>query len=180
MSKSPPLETPRLILRDYSSQDWQTVHSYGSDPEFSKYEAWGPNSESDTKNFINEAIDKAKKQPRYEFEMAVCLKSDNLQIGGCGLRLEGPTSKVANIGWAINPTHQNHGFATEAASSLLAYGFETLGVLVVYATCDTRNTASRKVMEKLGMYLAGRFPNRKAKDGPTDELRYEIYKENYI
>ena len=76
------IKTERLILRDYKPEDFKTIHVYGSDPDFSKYEIWGPNTEDDTRKFIADAIEKSQKNPRYEFEFAVCLKSSGKQFGG--------------------------------------------------------------------------------------------------
>ena len=169
------ITTERLVLRDYQIDDWKTAHIYGSIPEFSKYEIWGPSTEEDSKKFISDAIGKANASPRFEYELAVCQAQGGRHIGGCGIRLEGHSSKVAHLGWAINLKFQKQGFATEAAEALLKFGFESLGILVAYATCDSRNIASSRVMEKLGMTKVGCFPGRKAKDGLIDEYRYEIY-----
>lgn len=171
------LETQRLFLRDYLEPDWETVHEYGAVPEFSKYEMWGPNSIEDTKNFITDSISKSKKDPRYQFELAVCIKDTNLQIGGCGIRRETESSHVANLGWAINPKFQNKGYATEAACALIGFGFKELKLSVIYATCDTRNVASYKVMEKLQMKKVGHMIGDRKIDGQIlDSYRYEILK----
>ncbi len=169
------LKTDRLLLRDYTPEDWESVHVYGKDPEFSKYEPWGPNSVEDTKNFIADNIMKSKLNPRFHYELAVCLKEGSRQIGGCGLRRESQTSEVANMGWAINPEFQKRGYATEAASKLIQFGFEDLNLRVIYATCDTRNVASYKVMEKIGMKRVGHLiANRNFKNEVSDSYRYEI------
>jgi len=107
-----PLETNRLILRDYKSQDWERFHIYGSNSEFSQFEAWGPNSVDETKKFIADMVAQSKDLPRFKFDFAICLKDSDLLIGGCGIRRESQESKVANMGWAINPEFQNKGFAS--------------------------------------------------------------------
>lgn len=171
------IETERLLLREYKTEDFETVHAYGSDPDFSKYEFWGPNSEEDTKNFIADTIAKSQKDPRYEFDFAVCLKSTGRQFGGCGVRRETELSQVANLGWAIAPEFQNQGYATEAAKAVIEFGFEKLGLSVIYATCDTRNIASYKVMEKVGMKKVGFIKGSKEIKGHVrDSYRYEILK----
>jgi RimJ/RimL family protein N-acetyltransferase len=53
------------------------------------------------------------------------------------------------------------GLATEGSSALLTHGFETLGVVSVWASTAERNTASQRVLEKLGMrYVGIRFGQR--------------------
>ncbi len=171
-----PLFTDRLSLREYTADDWERVHIYGSDHKFSRYEPWGPNTLEDTHKFLADMVQQALDVPRFKFEVAVCLKENDLLIGGCGLRRETEDSRVANMGWAINPEFQNQGYATEAAGALIQFGFERLGLLVIYATCDTRNSPSFKVMEKLGMKRVGLIKKDKEVKGyRRDTYRYEIY-----
>ncbi len=172
------INTERLILRDYRAEDWERVHIYGADPEFSRYEFWGPNTIEDTKKFISDVLVSAGAIPRFKFDLAVCLKESGLLIGGCGIRRETEHSHVANLGWAINTDFQNKGFATEAARALIEYGFKNLKLSVIYATCDTRNVASFKVMEKLGMTKVGFIKGSKEVKGHVrDTFRYEIVSE---
>lgn len=171
------LETKRLLLRDYKVEDWERVHIYGSDPDFSKYEFWGPNTLEDTKYFIADMVRQSHSDPRFKFDFAVCLRDSGLLIGGCGLRRETELSQVANLGWAINPEFQNKGYATEAAKALIDMGFQKLNLAVIYATCDTRNAASYRVMEKLGMKRVGFIKGTKEMKGHIrDSFRYEICK----
>ena len=50
------LETESLILRQLSNDDFDAVHSYASVTENILYMPWGPNSEADTREFIDRAI----------------------------------------------------------------------------------------------------------------------------
>ena len=96
-------------------------------------------------------------------------------IGGCGIRREAQESRVANLGWAINPDFQGNGYATEAASALIRLGFESLKVGLIYATCDSRNKAFYRVMEKLKMNRVGLLKNARLQKGiMRDIFRYEI------
>jgi RimJ/RimL family protein N-acetyltransferase len=169
------IETKRLLLRDYRTDDWERVHIYGSMPDFSQFEAWGPNTVEETKRFIAIMTEQAQQNPRFRFDFAVCLKEDGLLIGGGGIRRESQTSKIANLGWAINPDFQGKGYATEAATALIKFGFEQLDLLIIYATCDTRNSASFKVMEKAGLKRVGLLEkDREQKGHLRDTLRYEV------
>ena len=68
------------------------------------------------------------------------------------------------------------GYATEAARALIRFGFEDLGLTVVYAQCDTRNFASRRVMEKAGMKLVTVLERHQVVKGVmTDSYRYQIH-----
>jgi [ribosomal protein S5]-alanine N-acetyltransferase len=169
------LTIDRLVLRNYDHSDWERVHIYGADPDFSKYELWGPNSVDDTKKFISDMVLQKESKTRYKFDLAICLKDSGLLIGGCGIRRESEMSKVANLGWAINPEFQRMGYATEAANALIKFGFTQLNLAVIYATCDTRNDPSFRVMEKLGMKRVGITKGtQEIKGHIRDSYRYEL------
>lgn len=169
------IETERLILRNYKTTDFERVHLYGSLPDFSQYDVWGPNTLEDTKNFIADSIKKSEKNPRYEFEFAVVLKDSDLLIGGCGIRRDWESCSFANLGYAINPEFQGKGYATETSKALIDFGFNKLDLAVIYATCDTRNSASYKVLEKVGMRRVGHVKNHKEIKGKLrDSYCYEI------
>ena len=164
-----------ITLREYRKEDWERVHLYASIPDFTQYEAWGPNTEADTKNFIELMLTKQNQHPRFEFEFAIEHNETGLLIGGCGIRKESSNSSIANIGYAVNPDFQKMGIATTATKLLIQFGFEELNLDIIYATCDSKNIASYTVMAKCEMNRVGHFKNkRKFKDAIRDEYRYEI------
>ena len=67
------IQTARLVLRDFEEADWEAVHSYGSDLEVVRYMDWGPNTEEETKKFIQRAIAHQKEQPRRIYTLAIVL-----------------------------------------------------------------------------------------------------------
>lgn len=74
------VRTERLVLRDFKETDWEAIHAYASDPEVVRYMDWGPNTEEETKNFIQRAIAHQKEQPRRTYTLAIVLKSDSRLI----------------------------------------------------------------------------------------------------
>lgn len=70
-----------------------------------------------------------------------------------GAALPPLSSLETEIGWAISARYQNHGYATEAARALIAYGFDTLHLPRIIAFTTHDNLASLRVMEKVGMRL---------------------------
>jgi RimJ/RimL family protein N-acetyltransferase len=57
----------------------------------------------------------------------------------------------AELGWALRPEDMGQGYATEAVEALLRICFEGLGLRRVTANCLAANTASYRLMERLGM-----------------------------
>jgi RimJ/RimL family protein N-acetyltransferase len=63
----------------------------------------------------------------------------------------GVVEECVEIGWRLAREHWGRGYATEAASRALSFGFERLGLAEIVSFTAVGNTRSRRVMEKLGM-----------------------------
>lgn len=86
--------------------------------------------------------------------LAVCLKEKPTAIiGWCGL--DGKVKNKVVIFYIIDEQYRNKGYASQAAGAILNYAFEQLQLECVYGECDKNNTASFKVMSKIGMYNYG-------------------------
>ena len=83
-----PIITDRLILREYQASDFESIHKYASDSEVVQFMDWGPNTEEDTRIFLDKELAHQKEPDRKIFEVAVTLKDSGLYIGGCGLTVE--------------------------------------------------------------------------------------------
>lgn len=150
-----PLETQRLILRDLTKSDWQGVHNYASDPEVVRYLPFGPNSEEDTKSFLQREIKSQRQQPRQHFTLAITLKDDKQFIGTCRISITNPEKLEGDIGYCIGKEFWGQGYATEAARKLLNFGFQQLNLHRIFATSDPKNTLSMRILVKIGMRQEG-------------------------
>lgn len=65
--------------------------------------------------------------------------------------------RQCELGWVLDPAVQRQGLGTELAAGLLAIAFDGLRVRRVVAYCFADNTASWKVMEKVGMRREGHY-----------------------
>jgi RimJ/RimL family protein N-acetyltransferase len=81
---------------------------------------------------------------------AVRFKDDRTLLGWCGLDFLDTTPEI-EVGYGLARSHWGRGISTEAARASLAYGFEHLHLDRIVAVAYPENTASRHVMEKLGM-----------------------------
>src|SRR5438093_6589263 len=109
-----PLQTPRLLLRDFVEDDWRAVHSYAADPEVVRYMEWGPNSEAETRNYVELVIASRKDEPRFDYDLALTLRADDRLIGACGLHVSNPHNREGWIGYVLNRECWGQGYATEA------------------------------------------------------------------
>lgn len=150
-----PLQTERVMLRDFEEADWEAVHCYASDPDVVHYMSWGPNTEEDTRGFIQRKLAEQRQAPRTRFDLAVMLRAEDRLVGTCGIVVSCPEHRGAWSGYCFNRDYWGHGYATEAARAIIAFGFEQLDLHRISAICDPRNTASARVMEKSGMRREG-------------------------
>ena len=170
-----PVETQRLIIRQFELQDWETAHSYTGDSTVMTYIEEGQMSETQTKQFVEKnSGDQAEAFP-------VLLKSQNQLIGHMIFH---PWfgHLTYEIGWVLHPIYQGKGYATEAAKALLLYGFENLHAHRIIATCQPENPASYRVMEKIGMKREGHFRKGLYRGNNVwwDEYFYAVLAEEWI
>ena len=148
-------ETDRLYIRDFKPDDFDEFHKLVQNSDIYKYMPWGPNSEEDTKNFIQMSIEQGSKEPRKSFDVPIILKETHLIVGCIGIRVSSSLHKKADIGYWIKRDLWGQGFAKEAALGLLSFGFQKLKMNKIYATADPNNPASIRVLEKIGMVKEG-------------------------
>jgi ribosomal-protein-alanine N-acetyltransferase len=167
------LETERLILRDFTADDWPTVLAYQSHPDYLRYNGWTHRTPEAVQAFVEMFIECQAQDPRYSFQLAVVLKATQQLIGNCGIRKQSLDSHQADIGYEFAPEHWGKGYATEAAQAVVEFGFSTMGVHRVWASLVADNTGSAHVLEKLGMQLEGRLRDAEYfKDRYWDTLIY--------
>lgn len=149
--------TARLVLRELRPEDLPAAHAYAEDPEVSRFEAWGPNTEEQTQSWLEAAIDAATATPRTQWTLAICEQADETWLlGACSLRIDAP-NRSAHLGYVLHRSRWGRGYATEAARAVTRCGFEDLGLRRIAATCREENRASARVLEKVGLRLEGRM-----------------------
>ena len=67
-----------------------------------------------------------------------------------------PEEFQAGLGYCYRPDAWGRGYATEAAGTLVRFGFDVLMLHRIWAGCDPGNEASIRVLEKAGMTMEGR------------------------
>ncbi len=170
------LETQRLVLRKFNRDDFEAVHSYASVKENMIYMPWNPNTLEVTKQFIENAIALAEKEPCFNYEYAIVIKSTNQLIGGCHLTI---TGNQAEIGWMLHRDYWKQGFGYEVGQRLLQFGFDDLKIHRIVAICDAENIGSYRIMEKIGLikeglYYDARPAHKNSNRQYSDELHYGL------
>jgi [ribosomal protein S5]-alanine N-acetyltransferase len=169
------LTTKRLLLREFEEEDWQAVLVYQSDPLYLRYYPWTHRTEQDVRAFVRRLLARREEEPRTKFQFAITLAPHGQLVGNAGIRMNTPDAAEADMGYELDPRYWGRGFATEAASAILAFGFRELKLHRICAQCIAENTASAHVLEKIGMRQEGRLrENVWMKDRWWDTLVYAI------
>jgi RimJ/RimL family protein N-acetyltransferase len=134
--------------------DVDAMHAINSDPLVMQYFPSMPTYEQ-TKELIELIISK-QQQVGYSL-YAVELKTTSELIGFVGLlyrskeELDIACMPGTEIGWRLASQYWNQGYATEAASAVLNYAFETLGLDEIVSFTAVPNIPSQRVMQKIGL-----------------------------
>lgn len=165
------LETDRLILRPLDEKDVDAIYAMRSDADIMRF-IREPQNRAESANWV-ELVSSRWKNEQIGF-CAMIEKSTGKFVGWCGLWELKETGEI-EVGYAVAKEFWEKNLATEAAIEFLNYAFEKLEIEKVVAVARSENTASRRVMEKIGMQYdyTGKFYER-------DLVHYSIAKEEFL
>ena len=143
------IDTERLLIRPWRDADRAPYHSLCRDVEVMRY--LGPlQSRADCDAAIDRMI--ASKAAHGFCFWAVERRENKRFIGFCGLKPgRGPIDGEIEIGWRLGSAHWGQGYAREAASACLDWGWAQLAVASIVAITVAANRRSWGLMERLGM-----------------------------
>lgn len=154
------LLTDRLIIRQFRENDWKAIHKITSHRAVYRYVTWTSPTEKEIQNYVLRQSQPPSSEQKV-FSFVACLKSENTIIGVCQVYVRHYQNQEGEIEYFIDPSYWGEGYATEAAMAQLHFAFRHLKLHRVYATCDPRNAASRRVLDKIGMKFEGHFREHK-------------------
>ena len=148
------LETQRLIFRKFQEEDAEGMFRLNSDADVIRYTGDDPfTSIEEARSFIQQYD--AYKTSGYG-RLTLLLKDTMEYIGWCGLRYD-VNSRETDLGFRLLKSHWNKGFATEASMCCLQDGFQRLGLERIIGRAMMENTASIRVLKKIGMEYEKEF-----------------------
>jgi len=148
-----PLETTRLRLREFCADDVDDVFAYTSDPEVTRHLIL------ETQHSREEAVALlARALENYHGETpmwAIEYKADRRVAGGCGMRNWDRGSARVEISYALARRYWGQGIMGEALGALIGFGFDRMRLNRIEAHTRPTNTASCRMLEKLGFLREG-------------------------
>jgi len=143
--------TERLQLRRPLATDAADVFAYASDPDVTRFMDWPIHtSQSSASAWIDECA--LLWRSGAEFTWFITPQPQDQVIGAISLRV---AEYKADFGYVLNRRYWGRGFATEAAKAIVDLASRIDGLYRLWATCDTENTGSARVLENAGLVREG-------------------------
>jgi RimJ/RimL family protein N-acetyltransferase len=160
-------------LREFTGGDLaDTLHVVGDDAVTS-WLSFDSRGEDEARAMLDGILARAHQEPREEYYLAVTLPAEQAVIGFARLGLAGV--RAAKLGVAIRHSQWGHGYATDAARTMIAFGFGELGLHRISAAAGPDNAASIAVLKRLGMTYEGRIRDHVHTNGAwRDSLLYSL------
>lgn len=143
------LETPRLLLRQFTTEDLDCLSALYADPTVMTF-LGGPRSYERAQQHLGQIM---QNYEEYGFGLwATVHKGDRQLMGRCGLIpqvIEGKSE--VEIGYLLAKEYWRQGLASEAAAAIRDYGFNTVGCDRLISLIDPQNFASQEVAQRTGL-----------------------------
>ena len=176
------LESGRLLFRKFRQEDFPVVYDWLSSLENMKYRSSEPKNEQQAHEYLDWAIQCPEQTPCVNFRYAAVRKETGELIGSCELAFT--DRDPAELAWELHRSYWRQGYGTEIGETLLRLAFDTLKLRRVIADCNTLNTGSYRIMEKIGMrreaHFIKKYRGNSALDHQwCDKYQYAILREEW-
>ncbi|MGP4025753.1 GNAT family N-acetyltransferase [Actinomadura sp. 3N407] len=176
-----PIETERLTLRPFCEDDLEGLYAYQSLPEVARFLYWEPRNMEESRTFLKQKMTASTVEKEGDWlVLAVVWRETGDLMGEVNLQWRSREHRQGEIGYIFNPAYHGRGFATEAAEVVLRLGFEGLDLHRVVGRLDGRNTASARVLERLGMRREAHLVQNEIVKGEwSDEVVYAMLRHEW-
>ena len=165
-----PIRTERLTLRPFTRGDVDAVYAYRRREDVARYLFDVALSREECALAVQQRIGQvALEADGDKIILAVDLNQNGSVVGEVSLILRSADARQGEVGWIFDPEYQGQGYATEASTAILDLGFGPGDLHRISARCDSRNGASWRLMERLGMRREAHFREHALFKGEWDE-----------
>ncbi len=172
------IETERLLLRGFTLEDAGGLYEYARNPNVGPHGGWKPHENIEESRKIIEDLFLEK----YHIWAMVDKKSEKV-IGSIGYEedTKRPETGCMELGYAMAEDLWGKGLMTEAAGTLIRYGFASMGLPMISIYHNPVNHRSKRVIEKCGFHYEGtlRRANRIYNGEIRDMACYSMTKEDW-
>jgi len=150
-----PFVTPRLLVRDASPADVDSLHDYMSQEPFCRREHLGRPARHQVATLLKYCQRQQAADPRSVYSLVAVLRTSDAIIGHGRLRILDHADRQAKLSLGTDWRYDAQGFETELGAAMLRFGFGTLGLHRIIAQGDVDDLAANRVLEQLGMRPEG-------------------------
>jgi ribosomal-protein-alanine N-acetyltransferase len=148
--------TKQLALREVSLADLSAIHELLSLPETDQFNTLGiPETTDVTAELVMGWLEENRNPERNSYIFSLELLETHQFIGLMALYMGKPNYKKGEVWFKIHSSYWNKGYTTEALHRILQFAFIELSLHRIEAGCAVGNTASKRVLEKVGMIQEG-------------------------
>jgi ribosomal-protein-alanine N-acetyltransferase len=148
--KLPPLETPRLIVRELKIRDADDLSTYMTRTDYQRHIAVKLATAQAIRNHVMRAVSRQTQKVRNAYVFAGEFKETALVVADGFVLCHG---RLAEIGWGVNPDFWRLGLGVELGRALVAQAFERLECERVWCKVMGGNAASMRLAARIGMKL---------------------------
>lgn len=154
------IETERLILRKYTMDDVSSCYqNYGNDSQLGNFLPMYPISNMEVMSAL--ISDYIRAYEKDALIWVIVLRETKACIGNITIDIPYPMLKTAELGYAIGSEYWHRGYASETVTEVLDYMFRQEKIHLVEAKYNVNNSASGKVLKRLGFKKDGVLRDRR-------------------
>ncbi len=162
------LKTQRLLLRPLKAEDAKPLFEVFSDPEVMRFWSTPPwTTIEQAQEMI--AADTEELARGIHLRLGIVTPGDEALIGTCSLFNFSQPSRRAEIGYCLASSAWGRGYMYEALTELIRYAFDELKLHRLEADIDPRNSASERILLRLGFVKEGHLRARWIVDDETSD-----------
>ena len=176
----PELESDRLFFRQLEVSDAPSIYSIRTNDSVMKHmDTERPNSIADSEEFIEE--NRASYKRKEGIYWGIVEKASQKVVGDFVYWRLVPKHFRAEIGYTLHPDYWGKGYMKEAMSTLINYGFNTIGIHSFEANINPQNDNSRRALLKVGFQKEAYFKESFYYNGKfLDSEIYSLLQQNFI
>jgi ribosomal-protein-alanine N-acetyltransferase len=153
-------------------------HNWASDIDTLRYLPWGPHSDVNVTHRRILSWVENYNQPNV-YNWAIYLKANRQVIGSISVEMSNDKEKSCEVGYCIGRSFWGRELVPEAFRAIMHYLFFEVGYRMIFAKYDVLNTASGRVMQKVGMYYEGTIKDAgRRRDGSIYDVVIYVKRKN--
>lgn len=148
------IHTERLVLREFAATDLDGVAELVGDDQVTVWLSFDSRTREEAAAMLDGILERQHTAPRSEYYLAIALAEDIENVIGF-IRLGLGGHKAADVGYSLRPGWQGQGYAREATTAMIEFGFDELGLHRLTANIGPANESSMRLVNSLWFTYEG-------------------------